>query len=422
MSSPRNPKTLAEWLELDYFRRPRPLKALWKPVLLATLAAVVVAVIAVARAAEEGCAPPGHHLPGRAAGHLRTPCSTMTAASATSMRSRPGIASGSSTPPSAPSPTRPVANATPGPSITPTSSAPRTASVSVAIANTTTRSHSTAFQTALAPPATSIYRPASRAGSKRTSRTSAPSPGIPTSLDAGKEPPGTRARLPSIMPFICKPAGVLKPCPEQGANLPEKDRREQRQVLQCKDCHVPDAAGRFMQPVRYESHCQECHPLTVGIPLKADAAGMKKALADFSRTPVPHRGPEVVRADLRERLTQFIKDHPDFLQAEPKGNVLPRPIPGSKPSRPELVSKEEFEWVGRQLIQVEKPLFHSRTGCAYCHQESKPGPTARRANCPSFSPRGSTNGRLRTTCQFPVVPACPLSARQPSPARLHPMP
>lgn len=31
--------------------------------------------------------------------------------------------------------------------------------------------------------------------------------------------------------------------------------------LACKDCHVPDADGKYMAPIDYETHCQQCHPL-----------------------------------------------------------------------------------------------------------------------------------------------------------------
>jgi mono/diheme cytochrome c family protein len=33
--------------------------------------------------------------------------------------------------------------------------------------------------------------------------------------------------------------------------------------LDCATCHQPEANGMFMQPVRYEKHCQECHSLQI---------------------------------------------------------------------------------------------------------------------------------------------------------------
>src|SRR5947209_12469015 len=44
-SSLRGPKTLSRWLELDYFKRPRPLRRLWPWALLLTLGASVVGVL-----------------------------------------------------------------------------------------------------------------------------------------------------------------------------------------------------------------------------------------------------------------------------------------------------------------------------------------------------------------------------------------
>src|SRR5262249_39279966 len=35
------------------------------------------------------------------------------------------------------------------------------------------------------------------------------------------------------------------------------------EVLNCSDCHREDAAGRYMQPIDYSSHCARCHRLSV---------------------------------------------------------------------------------------------------------------------------------------------------------------
>src|SRR5262249_47169697 len=57
-----------------------------------------------------------------------------------------------------------------------------------------------------------------------------------------------------------------------------------RVTLTCVSCHVQDAAGRYMQPISYERHCKECHPL--------------EASADVV---VPHQRPEIIRAFRRAR-------------------------------------------------------------------------------------------------------------------------
>src|SRR5262245_50711476 len=57
-----------------------------------------------------------------------------------------------------------------------------------------------------------------------------------------------------------------------------------RVTLTCVNCHVQDAAGRYMQPITYERHCKECHPL--------------EASADVV---VPHQRPEIIRGFLLAR-------------------------------------------------------------------------------------------------------------------------
>jgi hypothetical protein len=42
-----------------------------------------------------------------------------------------------------------------------------------------------------------------------------------------------------------------------GDSIPELNG----EPLNCMDCHVPDAAGAYMQPMTYEANCQSCHSL-----------------------------------------------------------------------------------------------------------------------------------------------------------------
>ncbi len=380
MSSLWNSKSLAEWQELDYFRRPRPLKALWKPVLLTTLALAVVAMVAVAALQKKvvprlaaiyqaGPLSPSHALFNNDCGQchvegfktwdrLQHFDSTIRAVSDdTCSKCHPG-------------PTHHPDLVQSGPHCV---SCHREHHGQVPLS----RVHDG--------DCTSCHRdlPASIEKGKQTVfRNIAAFAGHPEFVqrwEGAPKDPGTVAFNHAVH---LQPDGVLTYCAEQRTKLggtpgrlggdAEVDRRMQREVLQCNKCHELDEAGRYMLPIRYEQHCNQCHPLTVGIPVRTDAADAKRALAEFSRTPAPHQAPEVVRAVLRDRLTQFIQANPGFLKIDSKGPEARRPIPGSKPNRPELVSKEEFEWVGRQLIQVEKPLLTSKAGCAYCHQEITP--------------------------------------------------
>jgi hypothetical protein len=142
-------------------------------------------------------------------------------------------------------------------------------------------------------------------------------------------------------------------------------------VLQCNDCHQPDEAGRYMKPISYESHCKDCHPLSMQLTAAGSGPGAAAALERFAAAPAPHQDPVAVRAALRERLTRFIQQNDrEFLNVKEKVEQ-PRPIPGAWPNPPP-VTKEQFEFVNRHLGEIEKQLFNNRGGCQYCHQEQHP--------------------------------------------------
>jgi hypothetical protein len=155
--------------------------------------------------------------------------------------------------------------------------------------------------------------------------------------------------------------------------------------LECADCHQLDEAGRYLKPINHVQHCQGCHPLTVQVITTLQTPEAMHARQEFAAEPAPHRDPVTVRAALRQRLTAFIQqpDHEPFLGV-PEKEEPPRLIPGAWPGPPP-VSKQQFEWVNRQLQQVEDVLFNKPGGCAYCHREEHP--SKRRADgLPEYAP------------------------------------
>jgi hypothetical protein len=135
-----------------------------------------------------------------------------------------------------------------------------------------------------------------------------------------------------------------------------------RRKLECADCHRLDDAGRYMQPVKYDKHCQGCHPLNVQVFGEWKGETVQKAMDDFRHHPAPHRAPQVVHAEMRERYTRFSR-----LVHRTAAPALEPPIPGS-PRRPAITSKEQWEWVEQQLGQLEQLLFRQTSvGCQYCH-------------------------------------------------------
>jgi hypothetical protein len=139
--------------------------------------------------------------------------------------------------------------------------------------------------------------------------------------------------------------------------------------LECNSCHKMDTAGRCMKPINFVDHCQNCHPLSVQLVGSWQGEERERACA-FSKQLAPHpvagETAEVVRAMLRDRLTNFIRlpANKSFLgKGEPE--ELPRPLPGWKQAEP--VPPREFAWVNRQLEQIEHVLFDGGGGCKHCH-------------------------------------------------------
>jgi hypothetical protein len=154
--------------------------------------------------------------------------------------------------------------------------------------------------------------------------------------------------------------------------------------LACDSCHRPDAARRYMKPINYDDHCASCHPLWV--PLAGRFADPKPAAAAvaFRRTPAPHKAPEVVRAVLRERYLEFARANPVAL-GEATGPEPERPLPGPG-RRPRPLTEAEWLWVKGQAAAAEERLFADAqlpgaeawlfdrgAGCRHCHLPADPG-------------------------------------------------
>ncbi|MBI1915208.1 MAG: hypothetical protein HYS12_10785 [Planctomycetes bacterium] len=160
---------------------------------------------------------------------------------------------------------------------------------------------------------------------------------------------------------------------------PLKKLREQG----CVRCHEPDAAGRYMRPVNYEAHCAECHPLSVQLAGEFRGEGpredqqIKQAVEEFNRKPAPHKEPRVVRAELRERLLSFVQRFPVVPDEDaPMDRLVDEGVFGKRPTR------EQWKWVKRKLDSFEGVLFAAdklegvqgqllNHSCNHCHIEKK---------------------------------------------------
>jgi hypothetical protein len=177
---------------------------------------------------------------------------------------------------------------------------------------------------------------------------------------------------------------------EQAARRqPAGDEVPKRRIrLECQSCHEPEADGRLMRPIRYEKHCQGCHPLNVQLAGDWEEPRLHELARDFDGAPVPHPPPggsaETVRGVLRDRLTRFVlrAGHDGFLRTRAPAADDLFGSPGAEP-----LAREQFAWVNAQQAQSERQLFDAPGGCAYCHQE-KTAPGARPDGLPEYLPAG----------------------------------
>jgi predicted CXXCH cytochrome family protein len=161
---------------------------------------------------------------------------------------------------------------------------------------------------------------------------------------------------------------------KKGADPDDAKRPWKLRKLECSDCHQMDAAGRYMAPLSFEKHCQECHPLGVQVVGPWKDAKLQEEVWKFGRTPIRHPArsdnPDTVWASLRERLTRFIGEprHERFLDVEkdPPGGIDRPPS-----SEVERRKEKEFAWVDRYVRRTGEVLFNGQGGCRYCHTIGK---------------------------------------------------
>jgi hypothetical protein len=135
--------------------------------------------------------------------------------------------------------------------------------------------------------------------------------------------------------------------------------------LECAACHQLDATRRYMLPINYDRHCAACHPLSVQAASAGPTEEVRRADEQFRRQPAPHprHGAEEVRAALRDRLTEFVRRYPAVLNAS-SATLSDRVIPGKPHTTP---SPDEQVWVQQRLGENERILFGGLGGCGYCH-------------------------------------------------------
>jgi predicted CXXCH cytochrome family protein len=139
----------------------------------------------------------------------------------------------------------------------------------------------------------------------------------------------------------------------RGPNGPER--------LACTSCHTPEAAAATrggkrpasagsMKPIAYQQDCARCHPLFFDE--RVDRAA-------------PHAEPAVVRPFVRQALEDYIRANPGDI-SKPDAGV--RRVPLNFPRPPEPPARTAGDWVARRAAADERLLWNKT--CAECHETS----------------------------------------------------
>ena len=141
---------------------------------------------------------------------------------------------------------------------------------------------------------------------------------------------------------------------------------ENGNLLDCQSCHEVDAAGRYMRPIHYETHCASCHPLYF----------------DNERHPqkvVPHETADVVRGYLT-RLYTLAALNQASVEGGEAGGAGAVASPAGLAYRGFLDSEAAEVVQGKVTAAERRALQHAHTlfgrsaggGCRYCHEVSEP--------------------------------------------------
>jgi hypothetical protein len=145
------------------------------------------------------------------------------------------------------------------------------------------------------------------------------------------------------------------------------------QQKQCQYCHKPEADGRYMQPIRYEQNCKICHPLTAPVPDVGTDKELQAAADTLRLQGVPHPAPGQTAAvslgAVRVNFQRFVADHPAVLK--PVTGQRPRPLPGRGEDADPSNQRAPAEWVEAQ-VKTATGQMRSQSGCVKCHQVATP--------------------------------------------------
>ena len=174
------------------------------------------------------------------------------------------------------------------------------------------------------------------------------------------QPDGAPAAKPTVKrelqaPGLKNPNGLKFPhdvhLAKAGIKSPTGDPAKQgRVVLECANCHVPNAAGDGFETVRMEKNCQSCHRLAVS--------------PQAPERQMPHGKPADVAVAVREMYASLALDRFPA-QLTTVNALLQRPA--DKPIPAQLIPATR--WIQEQTQSSLVQMFESPKGvCLTCHQ------------------------------------------------------
>lgn len=212
-------------------------------------------------------------------------------------------------------------------------------------------------------------------------RVHAPGTALPDIADFGRQHPEFRLtiRLPGDPPQVRRVAQTPALRNDTGLKFPHDIHLARagiksptgpvatggRVVLECANCHRPDAAGARFEPVRMARDCQSCHRLSV------DPQAPERE--------VPHAPPADVAVAVREVYASLAVDRiPVSLVTV--NTLLQRPQAQPAP----VVTTSAARWVQQQSAQTLQAMMESANGvCKTCHAVQRLAPV--RGQAPAWS-------------------------------------
>ena len=124
-------------------------------------------------------------------------------------------------------------------------------------------------------------------------------------------------------------------------------------VLNCQDCHKPNASGRDMLPIRMETTCSGCHSLRFD--------------ENDPTSGVPHGDLEAVYKTLREHFSSSYLVQTSMSSSLSWGDDQLRRPGGEQRVLTQAEQKRARDWVDIQSLKIARELLEKRV-CVDCHE------------------------------------------------------